>query len=143
MSADAEDPFSDRTVHVDRYTGNVLANVGFEDYSLAGKTMAVGTPFHMGLMGLWNLALNTLVCLSVIFLSVSGVVMWWMRRPAKVAFRLFAPKAPEARPHWRGAMVVMLAVSMAFPLAGTALLAALAIDLMVFSRIPVLRKAFA
>ncbi len=143
MSADAEDPFSDRTVHIDRYTGNILANVGFEDYSLAGKTMAVGVPLHMGLMGLWNLALNTLVCLSVIFLSVSGVVMWWMRRPAKVAFRLFAPKVPENRPHWRGAMVVMLAVSMAFPLAGATLLTALAFDLMVFSRIPMLRRAFA
>ncbi|MBS8262420.1 PepSY domain-containing protein [Roseibium polysiphoniae] len=143
MSADAEDPFSDRTVHIDRYTGNVLASVAFADYSLAGKAMAVGTPFHMGLMGLWNLVLNTFVCLSVIFLSVSGVVMWWMRRPAKSAVRLFAPRVPENRPHWRGAMLVMLIVSLAFPLAGLALIVALALDILVLSRIPALRSAFA
>ena len=33
-------------------------------------------------MGLWNTVLNTLFCLAIIFLAISGVVMWWMRRPA-------------------------------------------------------------
>lgn len=142
MSADAEDPFSDRTVHVDQYTGKVLANVAFADYSAAGKAMAVGIPFHMGLMGLWNLVLNTFVCLSVIFLSVSGVVMWWMRRPKGAALRVFAPKTPDDLPHWRGAMILMLAVSLAFPLAGITLLGVLALDYLVVKRIPVLRRAF-
>lgn len=143
MSADAEDPFSDRTVHVDRYTGRVLANVGYADYSLAGKTMAVSIPLHMGLTGLWNLVLNTLVCLSVQFLCISGVVMWWIRRPSKASLRFFAPQVPENRPHWRGAMVLMLAVSMAFPLAGLTLLAVLALDLLILSKVPGLRRVFA
>ncbi|MEO0979556.1 MAG: PepSY domain-containing protein [Pseudomonadota bacterium] len=142
MSADAEDPFSDRTVHVDQYTGKVLANVAFADYSAAGKAMAVGIPFHMGLMGLWNLVLNTFVCLSVIFLSLSGVVMWWLRRPKGAALRVFAPKTPDDLPHWRGAMILMLAVSLAFPLAGITLLGVLALDYLVVKRIPALRRAF-
>lgn len=142
MSADAEDPFSDRTVHVDQYTGKVLANVAFADYSAAGKAMAVGIPFHMGLMGLWNLVLNTVVCLSVIFLSVSGIAMWWLRRPKGVALRVFAPKTPDDLPHWRGAMILMLAVSLAFPLAGITLLGVLALDYLVVKRIPALRRAF-
>ena len=142
MSADAEDPFSDRTVHVDQYSGKVLANVAFADYSAAGKAMAVGIPFHMGLMGLWNLVLNTLVCLSVVFLSVSGVVMWWMRRPKGIALRVFAPKTPDDLPHWRGAMILMLAVSLAFPLAGITLLSVLALDYLIVKRIPALRRAF-
>ncbi|MEL7526078.1 MAG: PepSY domain-containing protein, partial [Pseudomonadota bacterium] len=142
MSADAEDPFSDRTVHVDQYTGKVLANVAFADYSAAGKAMAVGIPFHMGLMGLWNLVLNTFVCLSVIFLSLSGVVMWWLRRPKGAALRVFAPKTPDDLPHWRGAMILMLAVSLAFPLVGITLLGVLALDYLVVKRIPALRRAF-
>ncbi len=141
MSSDADDPFADRTVHIDRYTGKVLANVGFADYSLAGKAMAVGVPFHMGLMGLWNLALNTLVCLGVVFLCVSGVVMWWMRRPSGAAFRVFAPKVPGHLPHWRGAMIVMLFLSLAFPLAGITLLCVLALDYLIVKRVPMLRKA--
>ncbi|SHL33445.1 PepSY-associated TM helix domain-containing protein [Roseibium suaedae] len=143
MSADAEDPFSDRTVHVDRYTGRVLANVGFADYSLAGKTMAVSIPLHMGLAGLWNLILNTLVCLSVQVLCVTGILMWWSRRPSKTALRFFAPQVPENRPHWRGAMVLMLAVSMAFPLAGLTFLVVLTLDLLILSKVPGLRRVFA
>jgi uncharacterized iron-regulated membrane protein len=142
MSADAEDPFSDRTVHVDQYTGRVLANVAFSDYSLAGKAMAVGIPLHMGLTGLWNLVLNTIVCLSVIFLSVSGLVMWWLRRPKGSILRVFAPKTPDDLPHWRGAMILMLFVSLAFPLVGITLVTVLALDYLIVKRVPVLKKAF-
>jgi len=142
MSSDAEDPFSDRTVHIDQYTGKILASVGFADYSLAAKAMAVGIPLHMGLVGLWNLVLNTLACLSVVFLCVSGVVMWWMRRPKGAALRIIAPKTPENMPHWRGAMILMLFLSLAFPLAGVTLLTVLALDYVLVKRIPVLRKAF-
>ena len=134
MSNDSSDPTSDRTVHVDRYTGKMLADVRFADYSLAGKGMAVGIAFHEGDMGLWNLVLNTLFCLSVIFLSVSGLVMWWMRRPAG-AGRLVAPPVPANLPHWKGAMAVMLGVSMAFPLAGLTLLAVLAFDTLILRHI--------
>lgn len=143
MNSDSSDPMSDRTVHIDQYTGRILANVGFSDYSIGGKVMAVSIPFHMGLVGLWNLALNTIVCLSVLFLSVTGIVMWWMRRPSKGAVRLFPPQVPADRPHWRSAMVIMLAVSMAFPLAGLTLVAVLALDLLVLSRIRPLQRAFA
>jgi len=141
MSADAEDPFSDRTVHIDQYTGKVLASVGFEDYSLAAKAMAVGIPLHMGLVGLWNLVLNTLACLSVIFLCVSGIVMWWIRRPKGAALRIVAPKPPEDLPHWRGAMILMLFLSLAFPLVGVTLLSVLVLDYLLVKRIPVLRRA--
>jgi uncharacterized iron-regulated membrane protein len=143
MSNDAQNPVSDRTVHVDRYTGQILADVGFADYSVAGKAMAVGIAFHEGDMGLWNLVLNTVFCLSVVFLAVSGVVMWWLRRPRKGAIRLFAPQVPEGLPHWRGAMLVMLALSLAFPLVGLTLIAVLALDMLVLSRLPALRRLFA
>ncbi|GGB48259.1 membrane protein [Roseibium aquae] len=143
MSSDAENPFGDRTVHIDRFSGQILADVRFADYSLAGKSMAVGIPFHMGLMGLWNLVLNTIVCLGVIFLSVSGLVMWWLRRPKGGALRVFAPKTPEHLPHWRGAMIVMLLLSLAFPLVGITLLTVLTMDYLIVKRVPLLRKAFA
>ncbi len=142
MSNDAVNPTSDRTVHIDQHTGRILADVGFADYSLAGKAMAVGIAFHEGDIGLWNLVLNTLFCFAVIFLSVSGIVMWWMRRPKKSALRLFAPKAPANRPHWRSAMLIMLVLSLAFPLVGITLVVALALDILVLSRIPMLKRVY-
>ncbi|EAV44833.1 hypothetical protein SIAM614_08133 [Roseibium aggregatum IAM 12614] len=140
MSNDSENPTVDRTVHIDRYTGRILADVGFKDYSLPAKGMAVGVAFHEGDMGLWNVVLNTLFCLSVIFLCVSGLVMWWLRRPKGAALRIVAPKTPDDLPHWRGAMILMLAMSLAFPLVGITLLSVLALDYLVVKRVPMLRK---
>lgn len=138
MSNDSGNPISDRTVHIDRYTGKVLADVGFADYGAAGKAMAVGIAFHEGDMGLWNVALVTLFCLSVIFLSVSGIVMWWMRRP-KGAARLFAPVA-EPGPLWKTGAFVMLAVALLFPLSGAVLIAVLALDLLVIRHVRPLKR---
>ncbi len=54
MNTDSTDPMSDRTVHVDQYSGKILADVRYADYSLAGKAMAVGIALHMGTLGLWS-----------------------------------------------------------------------------------------
>ncbi|QBY01339.1 PepSY domain-containing protein [Rhodophyticola sp. CCM32] len=127
MSNDSSDPTSDRTVHIDQYTGRILADVRFADYSIYGKGMAVGIAFHEGDMGLWNLVLNTVFCLSVVFLCVSGIVMWWMRRPAG-AWRIVAPPLPRNIPLWRGAMMVGLVLAIVFPLAGLTLVTVFLID---------------
>ncbi|WP_187431124.1 hypothetical protein ROLI_035170 [Roseobacter fucihabitans] len=140
MNTDSPDPMSDRTVHIDQYTGKILADVRYEDYSLAGKAMAVGIALHMGVLGLWSVLANSLVCLSVLFLCISSVVLWWKRRPLK-AGRLAAPPMPKDLPLWQGAVLVGLAVSMAFPMAGLALLSVLALDALILSRLPKLRHS--
>ncbi|MBB4954898.1 putative iron-regulated membrane protein [Agrobacterium vitis] len=140
MSNDSANPLSDRTVHLDRYTGKVLADVKFADYGAAGKAMAVGIAFHEGDMGLWNLVLVTVYCLSVIFLSVSGIVMWWMRRP-QGASRLMAPAIPADMRLWKGGAIVMLLVSLLFPLTGITLIAVLLLDMLLIRRIVPLKKA--
>ncbi len=140
MNNDDPNPTTDRTVHIDRYTGNILADVRYEDYSLAGKAMAVGIALHMGTLGLWSVLANTLVCLAVLFLSVSSIVLWWKRRP-NGARRVAAPPLPRDLPLWKGAVVVCLFVSLAFPMAGLTLLAVLTLDHLVISRLPGLKSA--
>lgn len=139
MSTDSENPMSDRTVHIDQYTGKILADVRYEDYSLVGKAMAVGIALHMGTLGLWSVLANTVFCLSVLLLCVSGVVMWWKRRPSG-AGRLAAPPMPRDMPLWQGAVLVGLAISLAFPLAGITLLTVVALDTLILSRIPRLKR---
>ncbi|MCM2448748.1 PepSY-associated TM helix domain-containing protein [Agrobacterium vitis] len=140
MSNDSTDPRSDRTVHIDRYSGKVLADIKYENYGLAGKTMALGVSFHMGTIGLWNLILVTVYCLAVIFLSVSGIVMWWIRRP-KGASRLMAPAYPADMRLWKTGAIVMLLPSLLFPLTGAALLAVLLLDMVLIRRIRPLKRA--
>lgn len=139
MSNDSTDPTSDRTVHVDRYSGKILADVAFADYSAGGKAMAVGIAFHEGDLGVWNVALNTAFCLGVIFLAASGVVMWWKRRP-RGAVRLAAPPAPRDMGLWKGAAAIGLVVAIAFPLGGLAILAALLVDMLLLRRLPAMKR---
>lgn len=140
MSNDSANPLSDRTVHIDQFTGKVLADVGFGDYGAAGKAMAVGIAFHEGDMGVWNIALVTLFCLSVVFMTVSGIVMWWKRRPAG-ASRLMAPAVPADIKLWKGGAAVMLAVSVLFPLTGIVLLTVIALDMLIVRQIKPLKRA--
>ncbi len=141
MDGDTVTPTGDQTVHIDQYTGKILGEVGFEDYSLMAKSMAVGIALHQGDMGWWNILLNTAFCLAIIFLCISGVIMWWIRRP-KGARRLVAPPLPTNLPLWKGAVFIMLLLSLAFPLVGLTLLTVMALDLLVLSRIPFMKKAF-
>jgi uncharacterized iron-regulated membrane protein len=140
MSNDGPNPAADRTIHLDRFTGNVLADVRYADYSAYARMMAWGIAFHEGDLGVWNLALNTLLCLAMIFLPVSGLVMWWKRRPEGLA-RLGAPPRPQDMTLWKGAVVVVIALGVMFPLAGLAMLAVVALDALVLRFLPGLRRA--
>jgi uncharacterized iron-regulated membrane protein len=81
-SRDVLDPRNDRTLHINQYSAQVLADIGWDDYSLGAKAMALGIPLHQGTMGWWNLVLAVIACLFLILLSISGIVMWWLRKPA-------------------------------------------------------------
>jgi len=132
MSYDSTNPTADRTVHVDQYTGRILADVRFADYPVFGKLMAVGIALHEGQLGWWNVALNALFCLAVIFACVSGVVMWWLRRPVG---RIGVPAYPRDFRLGFGMALIALAVGLAFPLGGAAILALAILDFLLPARL--------
>lgn len=140
MSYDSTEPTADRTVHIDRFTGKVLADVRYADYPVVGKAMAVGIALHEGQMGLWNVALNWTFCALIVLTCTASLVMWWKRRPAGAA-RLVAPPMPADVPLVKGAILITLLLSLAFPVLGLTLLAVLALDVILVSAIPPLRRA--
>lgn len=142
MSNDGPNPAADRTIHIDRFTGNVLADVRYADYSPYAKAMAWGIAFHEGDLGVWNFVLNTVFCLSVLGLSISGLVMWWNRRPSG-AGRLAAPPRPGDVPFWKGAAVLVIVLGIVFPLGGAAILAVLVLDATLLRLMPGVRRALA
>lgn len=139
MNEDSISPNMDRTVHFDRYTGYMLADIGYADYSLVARAMAQGIALHKGLAGTWNWVLNVVLLCLIVLVNVSGVIMWWKRRP-QGAFRLAAPPMPRDLPMWKGAVLLALAVAMAFPMAGLAILAVIAIDVLLLARAPMLKR---
>lgn len=136
---DGRSPADDRYVHIDRYTGKVLADVAVADYPLVGQGMAWGIALHKGLAGTWNFILNLVALALVLFICASGMVMWWKRRPAG-ALRLAAPPAPRDMGVWKGAVLVGLVIAIAFPMGGLAILAVLALDTLLLSRLPAAKR---
>ena len=76
---DMVSPTADRTVHIDQYSGKILADIRFDDYNFFGKFMASSIALHMGTLGWWSVLVNVVFCLAVIFICVSGCVAWGIR----------------------------------------------------------------
>ncbi|MCG8414029.1 MAG: PepSY domain-containing protein [Pseudomonadales bacterium] len=140
QSGDISDPRQDRIVHIDQETGNILGNILFRDYSILGKVMATSIPVHQGDLGVINLLINAAFCLSFILLAVSGVVMWWQRRPGG-NFRLQPPPLPQDQRVWRAAFFAMVLTSLLFPLVAVTLIGLIALDFFLLSRIKFLKVA--
>lgn len=131
-------PQGNATLHVDRYSGEVLADLRFEDYGFVAQAISVGIMIHQGDYFGWpNKALVLGVATGLILMLASAVVMWWRRRPDG---RLGAPPSDDdvELPGWLPAVVVLLGVL--FPLFGATLLLVLALDRTVVRRIPALER---
>jgi uncharacterized iron-regulated membrane protein len=129
IAGDITNPGAERTVHIDRYSGRVLADLRFADYPLMGKAMSASIPLHQGDLGLWNWLLNVTLCIALVTLVCSGLILWWKRRPAQWSAPVVA-----ARP-WRAVGFFMLTVSLVFPLAAAAIAGVALLDLVILRRV--------
>jgi len=132
VSVFADDPRNDATLHIDQYTGKVLADVRWSDYSAVSKATEMGVMLHEGKFFGWlNQLLILLVCLMILLGSVSGLVIWWKRRPAG---SLGVPPLRHDLPRWKAAIVIMFGLAVAFPLVGASLVVVYVMDRLVLSR---------
>ncbi|MEG1039433.1 MAG: PepSY domain-containing protein [Pseudomonas sp.] len=128
----ADDPRNDATLHVDQYTGKVLVDVRWQNYNGVARATEVGVMLHEGKMfGPLNQIIVLLICLMILLGSVSGLVMWWKRRPEG---GLGVPPLRHDLPKWKTAIVIMVALGVVFPLVGVSLLAVWVLDWGVWSR---------
>ncbi len=133
VSVFANDPRNDATLHVDQYTGKVLADVRWEHYNGVARATETGVMLHEGKMFGWvNQLIVLLICLMILLSAVSGVVIWWKRRPVG---GLGVPPLRHDLPKWKTAMVIMLGLAIAFPLVGASLIIVWALDRLLLSRL--------
>lgn len=124
-----QDVRGQRVVHLDRYSGAVLADVGYKDYGIAGRAIEWGVNIHTGLQFGWiNQLVMLAACLSIIALAASAAVMWWKRRPKG---RLAAPPKREADRAAVGAILAAATLGLIYPLLGASMLVALLVDVLV------------
>ena len=122
-----------------RRTGKVLADVRWQDYSPVARATELGVMLHEGKMfGALNQIIILLVCLMILLGSVSGLVMWWKRRPDG---GLGVPPLRHDLPRWKAAVAVMLVLGVMFPLVGVSMVVMWGVDSLVVRRRRVLATA--
>ena len=94
--SDRNQPFNRTYLHLDQYSGSVLADVRFRDLGYLAQFFGWGIIAHEGqLFGLANQILGTVAASGVVLLATSGLIMWWKRRPAG---KLGAPERAGSLP---------------------------------------------
>jgi uncharacterized iron-regulated membrane protein len=135
-------PTDEQTVHVDRYGGDVVSTYGFDDYPALAKVVSLGIGLHEGRsLGLWSFWGSALMCVAIIFMCVTGPVMWWRRRPRGST----SIGAPRGRLPLRSSPLLLLGVvvlGVLLPVFGVSVLVVLLLDQLVLRRIPALAGWF-
>ncbi|MFN3861470.1 MAG: PepSY-associated TM helix domain-containing protein [Roseateles sp.] len=112
---------------LDARSGATLFSSGWEGFPTLARATAVGIPFHRGEFGVWNQVLLALAALAAVFSVVSGLVMWWQRRPrGKVGAPALPNRHLRQAPLWLWPLMAGLAYAM--PVFGWSLLAMLAVE---------------
>jgi uncharacterized iron-regulated membrane protein len=117
-------PSADRVLLGDPKTGAVTRDAMRADQPLIPRMVGFGIHIHQGDFGLWNLWMNTAFALSLVWLTVTGIASWWIRRPQR---SLGVPRKVELR--WPRALVVTAAtMCVVLPIFGASVLLLLATE---------------
>lgn len=127
------------TVHIDQYSGAVLADYRYENYEPIGKLMAWGITLHKGLeFGLLNQIIGFVVCIGIAGIVFTGFLMWWKRKPNG---KMGAPRSISPG-KIKGLFLVLAVFGILFPLVGLSLIVVGIIDFFIIKKIPALKKFF-
>jgi len=86
-------PSQDRTILADPTAGAIRGVFSNEQIPVIPRLVALGIHVHQADFGPINIWLNTAFASSLIWLSITGVLSWWKRRPAGA---VGAPPKPDA-----------------------------------------------
>ncbi|MEQ7892587.1 PepSY-associated TM helix domain-containing protein [Xanthomonas arboricola] len=112
------------TYHFDE-RGELLVRASFDDYGVVAQAIEMGVQLHMGnYFGRANQLVMLFACVGIVVLCVSGMVMWWRRKPAG---RIGSPGSGRHTPlRWLFALAMVTAILL--PLVFVSLLVVWAFD---------------
>ena len=117
-------PGTDRYLIGNTESGEVVGSYTGSDLPLIPAAVALGIHLHQGDFGPVNRWLNTALAVALIWLSATGLLSWWRRRPKG---RLGIP--PDVSLRWPRVVVWSLAaMSVLLPLFGLSVLAIAGLD---------------
>lgn len=108
-----------RFLFLDQYSGEVVAKASWDDFPAGGAAQTIGIRLHQGeLFGIANLILMLLACVAVVVISISGIAMWWVRRPQGT---LAAPPPGKSITTSKPIAMLTLFFALFFPLVGASI----------------------
>ncbi len=127
------------TMHIDQYSGAVLADYRYDNYQFVGKMIAWGITLHKGTQfGIVNQLIGLLICIGIVLTSISGFYLWLKRKPSK---KLGAPTAPSVKT-MKGFLLILIILGILFPLVGLSLIVVWLLDWLLIQRIPAMKQFF-
>jgi uncharacterized iron-regulated membrane protein len=96
----------DRIITADVSTGAISGDFRNRDLPVIPRLVAVGIHVHQGDFGLVNLWLNTLLAVSLIWLTVTGTISWWVRRPKR---KVGVP--PKSAHPWPSGIIIAIGLA--------------------------------
>lgn len=118
-----------RSLYVDGQTGAVKADIRWDQFGVGAKAFEWGIAVHQGMQyGQVNRIVMLLGCIGIWVLAISGLVMWWKRRPPGRSRGLGAPSVPSGARVRFAVLGIVLPLAILFPLTGASLLVALLAD---------------
>ena len=125
------------TMVLDPVTGTILNRENFNQRHPIDQIVGYGIAAHEGqLFGWFNQALGVLTAAGLCLLAVSGVVMWWRRRPDG---KLGAPEPVGSDRLALGLGLLLLGFGLFLPLFGLSLIVVGLIERLVLRQIPGVR----
>jgi uncharacterized iron-regulated membrane protein len=125
------------TMVLDPVTGTILNRENFNQRHPIDQIVGYGIAAHEGqLFGWFNQALGVLTAAGLCLLAVSGVVMWWRRRPDG---KLGAPEPVGSDRLALGLCVLLIGFGLFLPLFGLSLIVVGLIERLVLRQIPGVR----
>jgi uncharacterized iron-regulated membrane protein len=113
-----------RTLYINPYSGTVMQDIPWQQYSALGKTVEFGVATHegkqFGAINQWGLLV---VCITIVTTIVAGITMWLKRRSKNT---LSAPVANNSKLPL-GLKITLGGLFILLPLAGLSFLLVLAI----------------
>lgn len=119
-----------RSLYVDGATGAVKADLRWSQFGVMAKGFEWGIAAHQGMQYGWiNRIVMLIGCIAVWLLAISGLIMWWKRRPPSLSRRRTgAPSAPPGPRARMAVLCIVIPLFILYPLTGLSLVAALLLD---------------
>ncbi|BBY61477.1 membrane protein [Mycolicibacterium sarraceniae] len=128
-----------RTLYLNQFTGATIANATAAQDGALTRLTSFGIAMHMGNQMGWLTRISaTVACLGVLLSALTGLLMWWKRRPSGRS-GLPGPTSPATRANTpKRAMstvaVVAVALGLLFPAFGISLIVVLVAEAIIAAR---------